>query len=346
MREDFYILIMAGGRGTRFWPKSTEEKPKQFLALISEKTMLQETYDRCRKILPEKNIFVGTGAKYIDLVKEQLPSLPVKNIVAEPTGRNTAPCILLASKYISDLKGPATVVVLPSDQLIVNEDKFIEDIGQSVNFMLMHKTGICTLGIEPNRPETGYGYIRTGEDVESGIRRVEKFVEKPDEETAKGYLASGRYLWNAGMFIFDTDYMISAFSKFQRRTHEVIMGLPNAASPDFMAKLAENYDKCENISVDYAILETSDEVFVHPIDVGWDDIGTWASILRYVKPDEDGNIKKGEVEVSEAKDCVVYGEKKRVILVDVEDLYVIEGENEIVVCKKESAGKIRDFRPE
>ncbi len=346
MRDDFYILIMAGGRGTRFWPKSTEDKPKQFLALISEKTMLQETFSRCKQILPEKNIFIGTASKYIELVKEQVPTLPVENIIAEPMGRNTAPCILLASKYISDLKGPATVVVLPSDQLIADESRFAEDIRCSVDFMMRQKTGICTLGIEPSRPETGYGYIRMGEEKEAGICKVEKFVEKPDEDTARKYLESGKYLWNAGMFIFNTNYMMGAFKKFQKRTYETIMGLPLASAPDFMAKLTENYDKCENISVDYAILETSEEVFVHPIDVGWDDIGTWASILRYAKPDEDGNIKRGEVEILGAKDCVVFGDKKRMILIETEDLYVIEGDEEIVVCKKSASGKIRDFRPE
>jgi len=350
MEDNLCIVIMAGGKGTRFWPKSTEEKPKQFLSLIDEKTMLQLTYERAKMIVPEKNIFINTGTKYIELVKSQIPEIDAQNIIEEPYGRNTAPCIDLACEYVKQLRGDINLALIPSDHLVKDAKKFKDYIVAGNRFLSHEKSAIVTIGITPNRPETGYGYIKlqnpSNNSAEISVEKVERFVEKPNLETAREYLLSGQYLWNAGMFIFNVDEMLKEFQKNAESIYNVIHTLPPISDVNYNETLQKEYQNCENISVDYAIMEKSDSVYVVPADFGWDDIGTWKSLERYADSDEDENIFKGNVVKLNSKNCVVYAENKKVILVDVDDLYVIEGENEIVVCKNTSTDKIRDFREE
>lgn len=347
MNSEFCVLIMAGGKGTRFWPKSTEEKPKQFISLIEDRTMLQVTIDRIRKILPIEKIFIATGEKYISLVKEQIPDLPNKNIIMEPVGRNTAPCILLSSLYIKQIYNNCNICVLPSDHLIKNEETFLNILKDADNFVNNNNESIVTIGINPDRPETGYGYIKYNKQENQKFEKVEKFVEKPDIEKAKQYVQSKEYLWNAGMFIFNVNYMLKELKNNYNSTYELFKKLPNIDDENYEKSLKEIYPQCEKISIDYAVMEKSQNMYVVPADFGWDDIGTWKSLERYINKDVNNNILKGNnIEYLNSSNCTVYGENKRVILIDVQDLFVIDGEDTIIVCKKDSVDKARNFRKE
>ena len=262
MKQDFCILIMAGGKGTRFWPKSTEEKPKQFINLIDDKTMIQLTIDRIRNIVPIEKIFVATGEKYIELLKEQIPDLPDRNIIVEPVGRNTAPCILLASLYIKQIYNDCNIAVLPSDHLIKNKKDYIETLKKANEYIENNKNAIVTIGITPDRPETGYGYIKYNKMEKKDIVKVEKFVEKPNLEIAKQYLKSKEYLWNAGMFIFNIDYMLEELENNYNETYKLLQTLPNIYDENYNDKLNEIYPKCESISIDYAVMEKSKNIYV------------------------------------------------------------------------------------
>ena len=342
------VLIMAGGKGTRFWPKSTEEKPKQFLNLIGEKTMIQETFDRINKKIPSNQIFVVTCQKYKNLVEKQLPNLPEKNIIIEPIGRNTAPCILLSTIYIQQIFENANIAVLPSDHLISNIDMFLKTLETAMEFLKSNKETIVTIGIKPDRPETGYGYIKTANKEiylnEMKIVDVEKFVEKPDIETANQYLQSGRYLWNAGMFVFNSNYMLKELKENYSSGYNLLSKLPPITDKKYQDKLKEIYEQCETISIDYAIMERADSIHVIPSNFGWDDIGTWKALQRYIKPDEASNIIKGEVKAYNSSNNVVYAEDKKIILLDVDDIFFIESNDLIVVGKKDKISEVYQLR--
>ena len=348
MSTENCILIMAGGKGTRFWPKSTEEKPKQFINLIDNKTMIQLTIDRIRKLLPIEKIFVVTGEKYVDILKNQIPDLPNKNIIMEPVGRNTASCILLSSIYIRQIYGDCNVAVLPSDHLIKNEEKFIEVLNLAFKFVKTNKNAIVTVGMTPDRPEIGYGYIKLKNNkINNEIEEVDKFVEKPDLRKAKEYLESKQYLWNAGMFVFDTNNLLNQFNKYYNYTYNLLNNLPKIDSENYKISLKEIYPKCDNISMDYAIMEKANNIYVIPAEFGWDDIGTWKSLERYIKKDENGNILKGNnIDIFNTNNCVIYEGNKRIVLINVKDLYVIEGDDTIVVCNKNDIEKVKKYKLE
>ena len=345
MNENLTILIMAGGKGTRFWPKSTEDTPKQFLSLVGENTMLQMTYERALKTVPNERIFIVTGEKYKSLVKEQIKDIDDKNIVIEPIGRNTAPCILLASLYIKQIYNDCNIAVLPADHLIKNEDVFVDILGKANSFVNGNNESIVTIGITPDRPETGYGYIKFNKNENGTVVKVDRFVEKPNLDKAKEYLDSKEYLWNAGMFIFNVNYMLKELEANYTETYELLNRLPSIDDDNYSNVLNELYPNSESISIDYAVMEKSKNIYVIPADFGWDDIGTWKSLERYLDKDANDNISKGkEIELSDSKNCIVYGDNKKILLIDVEDLCVIEGEDTIVVCKKESVDKIKGLR--
>lgn len=348
MNKEFCALIMAGGKGTRFWPKSTEEKPKQFLKLIGEKTMIQMTVDRVKKIMPIEKIFIVTCSKYVNLVKEQIPDLPEINIIIEPVGRNTAPCILLASEYIKQIYNDVNIAVLSSDANMNDEDEFCKILKDANDALNQNINGIITIGIKPNRPEIGYGYIECTNSAqvinEREIVKVNRFVEKPNIEKAQEYLDKGNYLWNAGMFIFNVDYMLKELAENYKEGYDIIKNLPSIYEEDYIKKLNEEYPKCEAISIDYAVMEKTNNIYVVPSDFGWDDVGTWHSLERYIEQDENCNITKGNIEISNSKNCVVYGENKKVILIDVDDIFFAEGEDTIIISKKQSIDKVKNFR--
>ena len=342
-------LIMAGGRGTRFWPLSTDDKPKQFLNLIGEETMIQMTVNRVKPLIPVERIFVCTGAKYVDLVKEQLPELPERNIIVEPEGRNTAPCIALSALTINRYYENSNMVVLPADHLIKYEGKFRKALTKGEEFLALNNEAILTLGMEPSRPETGYGYIKYAEEVfTSGsvtVKKVDKFVEKPNMENAKKYLRDGTYLWNGGMFIWGCENIINQIKKYSQNTYEALHGIKDVEEKDIQAYINENYKNTEAISIDYAVLEKSQDVYVIPSDFGWDDVGNWEAIERYREKDPFGNILMGEATVDkEGEDNLIVASNSEVIIDGLSDIYVIENDGKIIVGSKKNLSNIKELK--
>lgn len=342
-------LIMAGGRGTRFWPLSTDEKPKQFLNLIGENTMIQMTVNRIKPLIPLERIFVCTGEKYVDLVKEQLPELPERNIIVEPEGRNTAPCIALSALIIERYYKDAKMVVLPADHLIKYEGKFRKALSKAEEFVELKKEAIITLGMEPSRPETGYGYIKCADQVHVSdnvvIKKVEKFVEKPNMQKAKEYLADGTYLWNGGMFIWSCANIIEQIKKYSSATYEALNKISSIEEKDIQIFIDENYKNTEAISIDYAVLEKSEDVYVIPSDFGWDDVGNWEAIERYREKDPFGNILMGVATVDkDGEDNLIVATNTEVIIDGLNGIYVIENDGKIIVGDKKNIAHIKELK--
>lgn len=342
-------LIMAGGKGTRFWPLSTEAKPKQFLNLIGNKTMIQMTVDRIRPIIPIENIFVCTGEKYIDLVKKQLPDLPNRNIIIEPEGRNTAPCIALSAFIIERYYKNSKMVVLPSDHLIKNENRFREILLDAEEYLEENKNSIITLGMKPNRPETGYGYIKFNDKKinihKSEVRGVDKFVEKPNLDIAKKYLKNGNYLWNGGMFLWTTENILNKIEKYIPGTYEALKTLKDVEECKLQNEININYKNTDSISVDYGILEKSKEICVIPSDIDWDDIGTWRAIERYREKDYQDNIVSGDVRIIESKsNMAINNTNKKVVMIGMEDTMTVETEDAIYIVNKNYMDNLKDYK--
>lgn len=341
-------LIMAGGKGTRFWPLSTEKKPKQFLNLIGDKTMIQMTVDRIRPIIPIERIFVCTGDSYVDLVKSQLPDIPEKNIIVEPEGRNTAPCIALSAMIIKKYYNDATMVVLPSDHLIKDEDSFRNILLDGEKYLKENDKAILTLGMTPNRPETGYGYIKFSKDKtyinNNEVIKVDKFVEKPNLEKALEYLADGSYLWNGGMFIWTVNNILDQIEEFIPKTYNALKNIEQINVNELQGYINENYGKTDSISVDYAILEKSNEIYVIPSDFGWDDVGSWEALDRYREKDDNGNIFIGKINSIDSNNNLIISKNHNVIINGLNNIYVIENEGHIIVGKKEEISMIKELK--
>jgi mannose-1-phosphate guanylyltransferase len=339
---------MAGGKGTRFWPLSTEEKPKQFLNLIGRDTMIQMTIKRISPIIPIERIFICTAAKYVDLVKEQLPELPLKNIIIEPEGRNTAPCITLAALAIKRYYEDANMIVLPSDHLIKNENEFRNIVEKANNFLENNQEAIITLGMKPDRPETGYGYIKYTnkfeENNEFNIFKVDKFVEKPNEEKAIKYLEDGSYLWNGGMFLWKISNIINEIKKYSWETYEAIHEIESVKEEYLQALIDEKYHKTEAISIDYAVLEKSKNIYVIPSEIGWDDIGTWKAVERYKEKDINDNILYGNARVIESKCNIAINSCKRVVMIGIDDVMTLETDDSIYIVNKDYMENLRDYK--
>ena len=341
-------LIMAGGRGTRFYPLSTEEKPKQFLNLVGDKTMIQMTVNRLKNTMSCDQIFIATGKIYEDIVKEQLPEIPEENIIIEPCGRNTAPCIVLGALTIKKKYPDTNIVVLPSDALVQDEIEFCRIIQTADKYLENNLDAVVTLGIKPNRPETGYGYIKQLPDKfvvdDRNIYKVEKFVEKPNLETAKKYLNEGCYLWNAGIFIWNVDNIINLSKKYLLQTYKKLSCIINTSKDEYETKLNELYPQCESISVDYGIMEKIDTIYVIPSEFGWDDIGTWTALERYLPRDRQNNITNGQSYVENANNNIIFSSGKKIVLLDVDDMFCIESDNMIVVGRKESLTNVHKLK--
>ncbi|MBU3188449.1 mannose-1-phosphate guanylyltransferase [Clostridium bowmanii] len=342
-------LIMAGGKGTRFWPLSTDEKPKQFVKLLGEKTMIQMTINRIKDIIPEERIFVVTALDYVDLVKQQLPELPARNIIVEPVGKNTAPCIALSAFYIEKFYKDSTMVVLPSDHLIINEEKFRQTIKNAYDFIQDNEEAVVTLGMKPNRPETGYGYIKAVKNGQHKIGnevicKVDGFVEKPDLEKARTYVEDGNYLWNGGMFIWKAKTILSLTKRYLKNTYEILKEIAISLKEDYEYKLTENYCKISSVSVDYAIMENAKEIYVIPCDFGWDDIGSWNAIERYRKKDEHNNVFLGNVKNIEGYNNLILAMDKPIITVGLDDIFAVETDDFILLCKKSDLDNISELR--
>lgn len=337
-------LIMAGGEGTRFWPSSTEKKPKQFINIIGNKTMIQLTIERINKLISIERIFVSTCEGYKKLVMKQLPGLPEENIIVEPVGKNTAPSILLASLYIKKKYEESNIIVLPSDHLIGNIDKFLNNINIANKFIKDNNKAIITFGIKPNRPETNYGYISVDTIKENNIIKVNRFLEKPTLDTAKKIIKEKKCLWNAGIFIFNIEAMIKEFEINLNYTYKLLYELENLDKENYKLELYEKYSKCENISIDYAIMEKSKNIYTIPSDFDWDDIGNWSAIKRYMSSDSNNNYIKGNGVMCNASNNIVFSQNKKIIMLDVSDLFCIETEEIILIGPQEKIKDIKEYR--
>ena len=341
-------LIMAGGKGTRFWPLSTEEKPKQFLNLIGNETMIQMTINRIKPIIPLERLFVCTGESYVDLVKEQLPELPSRNIIVEPEGRNTTPCIALSALVIKRYYKEATMVVLPSDHLINNENEVRKIILKANNYLENNDSAIITLGMEPSRAETGYGYIKCSNNkkkiIDNEIIKVEKFVEKPNKKLAEDYLIDGSYLWNGGMFLWKLENILNEIRKYSPNTFEALHKIEEVENDKLQALINSQYKNTEVISIDYSVLEKSKEVYVIPSDFGWDDIGNWEAIDRYREKDNHGNVVIGEARTLNGENNLLVSSNHKVIVEGLSDIYVIENDGKIIVGHKSNVVNVKELK--
>lgn len=339
-------VIMAGGKGERFWPLSTEDKPKQFLNLLGEGSMLQLTVKRLESVIPIERVFIVTAERYKGLIKEDLPNLPDRNIICEPEGRNTAPCIALSAFYIDKFYKDATLAVLPSDHLILDEDAFLRTLQAANDFVEFTNNSIVTLGIKPSRPETGYGYIKFEKGNTTinnmNIRKVHSFTEKPSEDKAKAYIKSGEYLWNSGIFVWKTSTILGLTKSYLENTYNVLSEV--AISLDnFDERLKENYYKVDNISVDYGIMEKAENIYIIPSNFGWDDLGSWNSLQRYKEKDDDNNVIEGSVVVLKSRDNIIKTSKKTYVM-GAENLIIIETDNEIMILNKDHVSHIKELK--
>lgn len=338
---------MAGGIGSRFWPMSTSEYPKQFIDVMGVgKSLIQLTVERFKGICPKENFWVVTSERYVDIVKEQLPQIPAQHILAEPEARNTAPCIAYACWKIRKEFPQANIVVTPSDALVIDTAEFARCIAVALE-KTANSQAIVTLGMMPTRPETGYGYIAAqGEADAKGICKVEAFKEKPDVETAKGYLAAGNYFWNAGIFVWNADTITNAIRRYAPQIAGVMDELEPALFTDKEAEeLKRLFPTCEKISIDYAVMEKAEDIFVLPAEFGWSDLGSWGSLRTLLPQDEAGNAKVGgRVDMYNCRNCVVHAaEEKRVVLEGLEGYIVAEKDGQLLVCRLSEEQRIKDF---
>ncbi|WP_299716451.1 mannose-1-phosphate guanylyltransferase [uncultured Tenacibaculum sp.] len=348
MTKNYYAIIMAGGVGSRFWPVSTQKFPKQFHDMLGTgQSLIQRTFERINELVPTNNILIATNNNYEKLVLQQLPQLNNRQLLLEPVMRNTAPCILYAALKIYNQNPDAVMLVAPSDHWIKDEGEFLRNIKTS--FEACAKDDILmTLGIQPDHPNTGYGYIRY-ERSDSEIKEVTRFTEKPNLETAQQFLDSGDYLWNAGIFIWSAKSIIKAFKDYLPDMVDVLDDKNKAYNTDFEEDfINENYGKCENISIDFAIMERAENVLVLPVDFGWNDLGTWGSLYGKLKKDENENAVVGaNVIFRDAKGNMIRTQNgKRVVIQGLEDFIVVEKKDVIMICPRKDDQDIKKIMAE
>lgn len=350
MNENNYLVILAGGAGSRFWPISSEELPKQFLDILGcGRTLIQLTLERFNGLIPKENVWVVTAEKYREIVMEQLPEIPSGNILCEPCRRNTAPCICYVSWKIKKLNTKANIVVSPSDHLVVDIQAFQSAIDDSLSFAA-ETDAVVTLGLKPTRPETGYGYIKADLTYSSSrkhnIFRVDEFKEKPTLEIAKEYIQSPNYLWNSGIFIWNVNTIINAFRVYEPEVSSIFEELvPYYGTDKEQNKIDESYPQCKNISVDYAILEKAEEIFVFPASFSWSDLGTWNSLREQSDMDKYGNVCIGDnIKLYDTYNTIVHTCNKKEVIVEGLDGYVVaEKEGKLLVCRLSEEQRIKLF---
>jgi len=345
-----YIAIMAGGVGSRFWPSSTTERPKQFLDILGVgKSLIRMTFERCLKLVPADHVLVITNKLYKPLVKQHLPELPEQNILCEPSMNNTAPCVAYTALRIRAIDENAVFAVLPSDHIILKENEYIKILHLAFQFA-SENDSLVTLGIQPSRPDTGYGYIEFSKDSglnsemnKMSLYKVKSFKEKPDLDTAQQYLVSGQYLWNAGMFIWSVKSILRAFSK----NAPGILSILSADTTCYNTQqeqryIDEVYPKTENISIDYAILERADNVYTIPAEIGWSDLGTWNSLHAYMSEEND-QVKIGKgIHLIDSKNIIVVSNNEKIIVIKgLQDYIVVDEENALLIYPKSDEQEIK-----
>ena len=345
---DNHVVIMAGGIGSRFWPMSTPECPKQFIDVMGcGRSLIQLTADRFDGVCPRENMWVVTSEKYIDIVREQLPEIPESNILAEPCARNTAPCIAFACWKIKKKHPRANIVVTPSDALVIDTGEFRRVMEKALRFT-DDSSAIVTIGIRPTRPETGYGYIAAANQLQTDkeIYTVDAFKEKPDKETAEKYLAEGNYFWNAGIFVWNVRTITSVMRVYAPGIAQIF----DRIFPDFYTEkenetIKKLFPTCEAISIDYAVMEKAQEIYVLPASFGWSDLGTWGALRGLLPQDKSGNATVGaDVRLYESKNCIVHtSEEKRVVIQGLDGYIIAEKDNTLLICKLEEEQRIKEF---
>jgi len=338
-------VIMAGGKGERFWPVSRSNLPKQFLSLSDNgNTMIQLTVKRLLPLIPHDDIYVVTSKDYVGLAQQQLPEIPPENILAEPCARNTAPCVGYAAVAISQKHSDAVMLVLPSDHLIKFEELYIDTMSEAVN--IANESGsLVTIGITPTYPETGYGYINFGKDGDypkRGVYAVKRFVEKPDAETAKGYLTSGKYLWNSGMFAWKMSTILERFKALLPDIYRGLTQIRDAIGTEAYGQVLEDiYSSFKPVSIDYGIMEKTENIYTIPGNFGWDDVGSWLALGRINKTNEAGNIERGDVITIGTRDSIIWGGSKLVAAVGLSDIVIIDTHDAVLVCAKDATQDIK-----
>lgn len=343
--SQYYVVIMAGGIGSRFWPYSRVAKPKQFLDVLNiGKTLIQMTYERYLNICPKENIYIVTNEDYCDLVKEQLPDLSENQILSEPARRNTAPCIAYACRKIYKNDVEAKIIISPSDHLVIKEQAFIEVVEKALEY-IHENNALLTLGIKPSRPDTGYGYIQYEEDSNNGgIFKVKAFTEKPDIELAKTFLKSGDFLWNSGMFIWRASTILEAMKMHIPEVYEAIESVADTFYTEKESiAIKKAYTQCTSISIDYAVMEKAENVHVMPAEFGWSDIGTWASLYAIYEKDYLGNAVSGNmVKVYDGADnMIVVPKQKMVVLNGIKGCCIVDTEDVLLITKLDREQEVK-----
>ena len=336
-------LIMAGGRGERFWPKSRKSLPKQFLSLTDDgKTMIQLTVERILPLVKMEDIYISTNRDYKELVRQQLPEIPEENILCEPVGRNTAPCIGLGAVHMRKKYEDAVMYVLPSDHLIKYTSIFLSTLTDAGE-VAEQGENLVTLGIMPDCPETGYGYIKFLPDQMLGRAfEVDRFVEKPDLETAKEYVASEQYLWNSGMFIWKVSTILKNLETYLPETYQGLNRIADAiGTEEEELVLEKEFSAFQSESIDYGIMEKAKNIYILSGSFGWDDVGSWLAVGRIKKSNEFGNVINGNAVTVDTKNCIIQGGKKLIATVGIEDIIVVDTEDALLICEKDSAGNIK-----
>ena len=347
MEMDNHIIIMAGGIGSRFWPMSTPECPKQFIDVLGcGKSLIQLTVERFLPVCPMNNFWVVTNGKYTDMVRQQLPEIPVENILAEPVARNTAPCIAYACWKIKQKHPQANIVVTPSDALVIDTAEFARTIKSALDFT-DSREAIVTIGIRPSRPETGYGYIAAADETDSkGIFKVEAFKEKPDLETARKYVAAGNYFWNAGIFVWNISTITTAIREHQPNLAAIMDEMSRSFYTAEEKKEVERlFPTCEKISIDYAVMEKARQIFTLPAEFGWSDLGSWGSLRTKLSLDTEGNATVGpDIRMYGSKGCIVHTPGKRKVVVEgLTDYIVAEKDGQLLVCSLKNEQHIKEY---
>ena len=349
MNNNNYAVIMAGGIGSRFWPMSKESRPKQFIDILGTgETLIQQTFRRLNKICPKENILIVTNKNYKELCLEQLKNVDKNNVLCEPTMRNTAPCIAYAAFKIYSKNEDANMIVAPSDHLITNEDEFVKVVNDGMRMTAKYDI-LLTIGIQPSRPDTGYGYIQSSNSNLEGnpiIKKVKKFTEKPNQELALQFLDSGDFLWNSGIFIWSAKTIIKSFRKHLRNIYDIF----EEGNSFYNTKKENSYidrifPACNNISIDYGVMEKSDSVYVFPADLGWSDLGTWSSLYTYLDLDKNQNAVQGNnvFLYNSGNNIVKIPNEKLVVLQGLNGYIIVENDGILLVCKKEDEQQIKEF---
>lgn len=338
---------MAGGIGSRFWPMSRISYPKQFLDILNlGRTLIQLTYDRFKKFIPEENIYIVTSSEYVEIVREQLPELPIKNIVAEPSRKNTAPCVAYISYKLNQINPGGSLICAPADHLITDELAFTKVCLEALSFVSSHKA-LITLGIKPTHPNTGYGYIQFEQQPASdNVYKVKTFTEKPNTELARTFVSSGEFLWNAGIFVWQVSNIVKSFEQHLPEMAEVFQAEAEAYNTDSEKEAIDRiYPLCTNISIDYGIMEKADNVYIIPSSFGWSDLGTWNSAHENMEKDYLGNAVAGnEVMVFDANHNMIHvPNNKLVLLQGMNDYIIVDTEDVLLICKKDKEQEIKQY---